>query len=314
MAENFQSNHKVDDYILNHPEDRTQGDNRGAWLDDAYGKTTQYIKEHPVKSAAFAAAAVGGLWYVTRGPGGALTQAVKGELAAGGEQATARGAVTAAEEFKAGAGNLKTFEGAPIPDLQRAEIAKGALSAGDEAFKASVIKAREGYAADLIRLHALPQTAIGQAGESGLSLAERLVKDRAAITNERVTGDLVNKELTRLSNLNGGQILADTDVSGRTLQVWNKEAFMKAAGDLQFKHVPPIGQFMKGTGNIGEQQIEQALQIQRGLPADHPRKLIGQILVDNKLAQQADVDLAFGRQTEMKKELKQALEQFATSN
>ncbi len=88
---------------------------------------------------------------------------------------------------------------------------------------------------------------------------------------------------------------------------------VKAAEELQFKHVPQLGQFLKGTGKISETQIEAALQIQRGLPKDGPRKLLGEILVENKLAAQADVDLAFANQQELKSALRTVREKFLST-
>jgi hypothetical protein len=102
-----------------------------------------------------------------------------------------------------------------------------------------------------------------------------------------------------------GQITTHT---GEVITAPTAEQLNKAATDLSFKHVPQLGQFLKGTGKISEQQIEEALVIQRAIPKDAPRKLLGEILVENNLAQKADVDLAFTRQTEMKKELRNIFE------
>jgi hypothetical protein len=106
-----------------------------------------------------------------------------------------------------------------------------------------------------------------------------------------------------------GQI---TTATGEVITAPTAEQLNKAATDLSFKHVPQLGQFLKGTGKISEEQIEAALKIQRAIPKEAPRKLLGEILVENNLAKQADVDLAFARQTEMKKELKNVFEKITS--
>jgi hypothetical protein len=259
-----------------------EADARSTFMDDFM----KVVNSEAVIGSVAVLAATGAAIYLTRGKGGA---------------------------FRAGAGNLRTLEGTAIPDVARAGLASDALLAGESAFVRSLDVAKRGYADDLAKLYGMPKEVVGMPGETGLTMAERLVRSRSAITSEKVTGELVERELGRVSNLNAGTILRDTDVSGKTVAVWNADDLAKAAGDLQFKHVPQFGQFLKGTGRISEQQIETALQIQRKIPADQPRKLIGDILVENKMATRADVDLAFGRQQEMKTQLRGVFENFLKS-
>jgi len=120
---------------------------------------------------------------------------------------------------------------------------------------------------------------------------------------------LISREAERISRLNGG-IAADADLAGAGLKILDREAFVKVAEDLQFKHVPQIGQFLKNTGRVGEAEIDAALSIQRELAKSGERKLLGEILVEQKLASKADVDLAFANQQELKAALKILREKF----
>lgn len=280
-----------------HSDDKSTG---ASLFESAYEKTADYVKSQPAAALAITAIAAGGLYYLTRGRGAAVAEVVKEFRPA------------AAVEFTAGQGALRTLEGAAIPNVTRAAIGEGALTANAEAFAQQVQVAREGYGGDLVRLwtqSGMPRTVVGLEGETGLSLAERVLKSRAAITTEKITPELIGKEVSRLTELNEG-FSAGLNVSGKTFTAWNEEHLKKAAADLQFKHVPQLGQFLKGTGKISEEQIEAALKIQRAIAADQPRKLIGQILVENNLAAQADVDLAFGRQQEMKAALTSLRDKF----
>lgn len=225
----------LDDYVLKPGSENT--DIRGSFMDDLYGGTKKFVAEHPGETAVGTAVIAGAIWLATRGRGGALTN-----------------------EFKAGQGALRTFEGEAIPNIARPGLQANALKNGEEAFQTAVTTAKSGYKADLAEMMKTP-----------------------------------------------GQI---TTVKGEVILNPTEEQLVKAATDLQFKHVPQLGQFLKGTGQITEHQIESALQIQRAIPADQPRKFLGQILVENNLAKQADVDLAFARQTEMKKQLKEVFDQF----
>lgn len=272
---------------------------RNSFVQEAY----DFVKESPVRTAAIAAGAV---------LGGNLLLGLCRKIAANGSRIAENAAEkqvlqTASAEFRAGAGNLRSIEGKVLPDLERPFLAAGAPEQS-----LLVERVREAYAGDLISVYALPRKLGAEAGENLAAFSRRAFETRAAITKEKMTSEVVSKEMERISKLNGGLSEA-ADLSGRTLHVLDKESFLKIAEDLQFKHVPQIGQFLKGTGRIGEEQIEAALLIQRDLAQGGSRKLIGEILVENKLAAQIDVDLAFSRQQELKSALKAVREKFLTT-
>lgn len=264
--------------------------------------TYDYIKENPIKSGAAAAGLLAGAYAAMRIGGAFIKNA---ELAIPVEQA---GNGLAKLEFRAGQGLLKTKEGLPIPDLERPFLSDSALQLGN-----LTEKARESYAGDLVKLWTMPRTAVGQLGENAETFAERMLKERAVLTRENITPDALAKELQKIIELNGGGLSAKVEVAGRELAIASDSTFVKAAEEMQFKHVPQIGQFLKGTGRISEEQIDSALQIQRSLPKDGPRKLLGEILVENKLAAQSDVDLAFANQQELKSALRSVREKFLSN-
>lgn len=294
MAETLDQSPKLGRSDLLH----TERNASAALVEDTY----DYIKENPLKSGAAAAGLLAGAYAVMRFGGSFIKNA---ELEKSVEQA---GNGLAKLEFRAGQGVLKTREGLPIPDLERPFLSDSALHLGN-----LTEKARESYAGDLVKLWTMPRTAVGQAGENAETFAERMLKERAALTRENITPDSVAKELQKIIDLNGGGLAAKVEVAGSELAIANDNTFIKAAEEMQFKHVPQIGQFLKGTGRISEEQIESALQIQRGLPKDGPRKLLGEILVENKLAAQSDVDLAFANQQEVKAALRSVREKFLSN-
>jgi len=260
--------------------------------------TFSYMKQNPIKTGVYAAGALAGVWAISR-VGAAMVRGERSvEQAAVGELAQL--------EFRAGKGLLKTHDGAPIPDLERPFVSEAALNLGK-----LTEKARESYASDLIKLWGLPRTATAEIGENVESFAARMLKERAQLTREFVTPEATAKELEKILGLNS--LSAGAELGGRELTIASDATFVKAAEELQFKHVPQLGQFLKGTGKISETQIEAALQIQRGLPKDGPRKLLGEILVENKLAAQADVDLAFANQQELKSALRTVREKFLST-
>lgn len=287
-------------------------------LSDAY----DFVCEHPVETTVAATAAIGGgLYLLSRGRMAAAATAevlpkVEGAAAKikagatieapGRIEVAARMADAAPAEFKAASGSMRTLEGKAIPNIDRAQLAEGALVSGERAFLQSVETAKSGYLRDVDQIWRLPRSIVAGEGATPKAVAEQVLQTRAVITGEKVTADSIAKETTRLTALNGG-ILPESSIAGQTIRIYDGEALARLSGDLQFKHVPPLGQFLKGTGRITEAQIDEALRIQKAIPADQPRKLIGQILVENKLAVQADVDLAFSRQQLMKSELRGAI-------
>lgn len=248
---------------------------------DAYN----VVRNNPIESAAVAAIGVASLMALSRRFGQEVIRS----------------------EMRNGEGAL-TLEGKKIPDIQRPQVAESNFS-----LDAVKQKASASYSEDLSKIWKLPATGRANEGENLAGFAERNLRDRATLTGERINPEAIAKELDRISKLNP-EINADAILSGKVLNVNTPDSLLKAAEELQFKHVPQIGQFLKGTGKISEEQIGKALEIQRAIPQGAPRKLIGEILVENKLAAQADVDLAFSNQQELKAALKEVREKFVKDN
>ncbi|MBX9573032.1 MAG: hypothetical protein K2X77_29315 [Candidatus Obscuribacterales bacterium] len=229
-------------------------------------------------------------------------------VATAGENAALKSADAAAIETlaaeagkRAGAGSL-TLEGKAIPNVARDAISENALKS-EQAFQSLKTTAADRYTKDLGQISSyVPLQHELTTATKFSSIADSSLAMRAVLTKEKTGAAEIAKEIDRLTKLNPSlSILEDGMVKAGTTVKLADDAFLKkVSDDLVFKHVPPIGQFMKGTGKITEEQIGKALEIQKGMAPEAPRKLLGQILVDNKLALQADVDLAFARQTEMK--------------
>lgn len=195
----------------------------------------------------------------------------------------------------ANSGLLRDFEGALLPNVERPFLQNGIA-------QGFVERTREAYAQDLIGLWTMPRKMTALADDTLPSFAERALKQRAGITGERILPETIGKEIERLGALNAG-LSGESKLMGKTLITTNEQHLLKLAEDTQFKHIPQIGQFLKATGKISEETIETALKIQKSSPAPAPR--IGEILVNKKLAAQADVDAAFGAQQELKDILKE---------
>lgn len=202
----------------------------------------------------------------------------------------------ASSEFRASEGLLRGAAGEVLPNIERPFISELTDTA------AMIGKSRDAYGKDLAKLWAQPRTAQALEGESFGQFAERMIAQRAPITGERINAEKIGKELAHLGSINAGGLSEHTIISGQTLNITSREHLVHLAEEMQFKHVPQIGQFLKSTGRIGEKDIEAALQIQKAAPTPAPK--IGEILVNNKLATQSDVDLAFANQTELKDVLK----------
>lgn len=223
----------------------------------------------------------------------------------GNFEAAAAQAPAGSKSFRAGAGVLRTIEGNAIPNLERPFLA------ADGSLDLNLLKLRtqRAYRGDLTKLVEMPSSVIGLKDESLAQFSERVLKKRAELTGESLHPEAFGKETARISALNG-DLAADSVVAGKTLVTAAEQDIAKFAQELQFKHTPQIGQFLKGTGKISEEQIEAALKIQRELPPDGPRKLLGEILVENKLAAQVDVDKAFANQQALKAALKDVMTAF----
>ncbi len=278
-------------------------------FEDSYHRVGNFVKERPLEAGAAGLAILGtgfALSYMLRR---ASTASLEGALQTalnGTERSTLAGAKAAGTDvFKAGTGALTTLEGKVIPNLERPFLNGGVANGLSDA-------TREAYAGDLVKLWTMPKTVALQTGEDLANFSERILRDRAALTGERINEGSIAKELSRISELNTG-VATSAELGGRQLVVSNEAHFVRAAEELQFKHVPQIGQFLKGTGKISEEQIEAALKIQRAIPPEAPRKLLGEILVENKLAAQADVDSAFASQQDWKAQLKTLREKFISN-
>ena len=254
-----------------------------------------FVKEHPVATAATVAAGL----------------AVGYRLLARSAERVGKELIESAatsSELRAGQGLLRDFSGAAIPDIERPflkELVDGA---------AITAKAREGYAADLMRAAVLPKTAVGLADETLDGFASRLLNGRVAITGERVSAETIAKESQRIASLNTGifaeaPVAAELNLAGKTLTTMNPQHFAKLAEEIQFKHVPQLGQLMKATGRITEGQIDEAIRLQQTYAKGAAPRL-GEILVDKGLAAKADVDLAFASQNELKLVLKNVRDKF----
>ena len=264
---------------------------------EAYSNTSDMLNW---KTVAVGTAVIGGVALGAKG----ISRLINGAASAGEATAlrtadTASAALVAEAGKRASAGAL-TIEGKAIPGVAREKIAENTLS-NEAAFQSLKTGAAEKYAHDMTQIAKfVPQEmSLKQAGSLS-SVAEGSLTTRALLTKERTGADQIAKEIERLTTLNPGLAKDAVLNPGTTLKMADDAFIKKVSDDLVFKHVPPIGQFMKGTGKISEEQIVKALEIQKGMAPEAERKLLGQILVDNKLALQADIDLAFARQTEMK--------------
>ena len=260
----------------------------------AGNSAVEFAKEHPV---ACIIAGVGIVALAVKRP-----WAAEKIVADSVESATKTGA---AAELRATGGLLRDAEKNAIPNIERPFLTSGSLEVDT-----MIGKAREAYAGDLIRLLERPHSAKALAGENLAQFSERVFKDRALLTKERLTAETASKELSRISGLNGG-LAAEADVSAQMLKVSNPAHFAEVAAEMQFKHVPQIGQFMKASGQISEAQIQAALTEQ----GKNTSRRIGEILVDlapasEKTAMQASVDLSFSTQNHMKAVLKDLREKF----
>jgi len=134
-----------------------------------------------------------------------------------------------------------------------------------------------------------------KAGETLRSIAAGELELRRAITGERTTGEA---ELARLER-NNPDLNPDAKIGGRNVIMYTSEDLSAVLSDARFKYVPQIGQYLKQLG-ITEAQIQNALRIQNEQPHGTQRQLLGQILVNEGHATQAQVDAAFSAQQLLK--------------
>jgi LysM repeat protein len=183
-----------------------------------------------------------------------------------------------------------------IPDVERPLIASIVTSEVPKEFE----KAATEYRSSLLKLkNDLPSHyTIGET-ETVPDLAKRVLEERAPITGERINPATISTEAERIQGLNPNinQINGD-----QRLLVHDAPAISKLAETTRFKHVPQIGQLLKQHG-VSEDNVQEAFRIQNSLPKEN-RPLIGQILVDSKLATKPQVDQAFEQQNSLKAMLK----------
>ncbi len=212
------------------------------------------------------------------------------------------GEVSAKVVFEAPALQRKTVEGAIIPDVVRPMVEKGKSLVTPEALS----EVGKKYAGGLDDLFKLPKQMIVEEGHTVTQVATSALKARGATTGERFTEAAVTAEAERLLILNPA-LKEATNIGGMKITVLDESHLTKlAGGDLQFKFVPQLGQFLKSGGKITEEHISEAMALQKS----GNKKMLGEILVDLNHATKADIDAAFTDQNVMKAALKEVREQF----
>jgi hypothetical protein len=130
-------------------------------------------------------------------------------------------------------------------------------------------KAREGYAADLMRAACLPKSAVALADETLEMFAVRSMKERMAITGESISAPAIGKEAQRIASLNPAlfgkaPLAAEFSVSGKTLNTMSPEHFASMAKEMQSMHIPSLTQLMQAPFNA---ELSLATGSQRELGA-----------------------------------------------
>jgi hypothetical protein len=185
-----------------------------------------------------------------------------------------------------------------IPDVERPQISS-LLPFAESGEQSDFQSAAVAYRSSLFKLkHQLPTHYLLGETETVPELAKRALTDRVPITGERVSDEAIATEAKRIKSLN-------PDIgknSNQRLLVHDAPTLGALADTSIYKHVPQIGQLLKQHG-VSEENMQDALRIQSSLPAEN-RPLIGQVLVDAKLATRAQVDQAFEQQNALKALLK----------
>lgn len=192
---------------------------------------------------------------------------------------------------------VKSPDGEIVPDVERptldgvkAVVEKPGFLLSESAVQESVSQFKR--SAELLsssRVHK------AKAGETLRSIAAGELELRRAITGERTT---VEAELARLER-NNPDINPDARIGGRNVIMYTSEDLSAVLSDARFKYVPQIGQYLKQLG-VTEAQIQNALRIQYEQPPGAQKQLLGQILVNEGHATQAQVEAAFSAQKLLK--------------
>lgn len=207
----------------------------------------------------------------------------------------------AVQSDKVVTGASHTFDGKEaIPDVLRPTLPANSVF-NEQRFT----DAAKGYRQDIVNLKLLPHTEIGKAGDTAETVASRILKDRTALTGERFTPANIDKELAYITGANE-PLKGLPNWEGQTIKTYDDARIKNIATDaLMFKHVPPLGQFLKATGKVTEDDIQAAFAHQGTLPKDAPRRFLGQILEDKGLISAADANAAESTQKALKEFLKQ---------
>lgn len=276
----------------------------------AYRATLASLKEHPylyaggaVALISLGAAAKMSAGAAVRTEGRALGTNLGREIVEGDARVSAQAGAEklVAKPLSAGAAAEKEAvvkQVGEIPNVVRPQGEALGGKVASDAFK----QYGDAYKGSLAELKTIPSHYTPSAGESTAQFAERIIKDRGRVTGERVFPDTIEKEVKRLQALNP-ELEAAGLKEGQQVLVHDQTAMNALADTTMFKHVPQIGQILKRNG-VPEEAVEQAFKIQQAIPPGPNRPLIGQILVDNKLATKEQVDLAFADQNALKDALK----------
>ncbi len=289
-------------------------------IKDAGNATVEFVQEHPVGVTVGAGAIIGAVLLLKGKPlyGGAAAELKAGQsvfarigsesapIIQAAENAGDNAVIAAARKsgttLEVPALQRKTVDGAVIPDVVRPQLEKGLSLTTPEALAATGKK----YESGLVELFKLPREAVGEAGQTIDDFALGSLKSRAGTTGERVTEFAAKGESERLLSINP-HAAGLSDLGGVKMTVLDEAQLVKlASGDVQFKFTPQLGQFLKATGKITEEHIGEAMAVQKA----GSKKMLGEILVDLKHAEQADVDLAFSSQNIVKATLKEVRENF----
>ncbi len=260
----------------------------------------KFANENPVTSTALAIGIVGGIALLSRGRLAArVLPAVDdvARLATGDAAAIAgKGLLPNAERSLVNGGLLRDVQGNAIPDVLRTRMPVGALTGGETSLQEALASASSAYRADAAKLWALPGSVKATAQDTLHTISRDLVSTRSAITGEALSEKAVGTQLTWLKDLNPA-LNPVAALDGATVVTYDAAKLTALTGDLRFRHVPQLGEFL----GIAKAEQDACLAIQM---TDRTR-LLGQIFVEQKLATTEAVELAFARQTQWKQSLSQ---------
>src|SRR5262249_23182133 len=118
--------------------------------------------------------------------------------------------------------------GEAIPDVLRPYLPEKAVFSPER-----MTEIGEQYPTSLQKIAELPRTRTAAEGENAGSLAERLLKERAPLSGERVSAEALGKETTRLEGLNPS-LKELTDWGGQSVAVHTDESLAQVGKDAMF--------------------------------------------------------------------------------